>query len=323
MDVKTISYTAANAVPVKIFRNADLVSRLLRGKIPLYHLQMIPTNKCNLNCSFCSCKKRNKKEELTLDQIATIIRKVRELGCKAVTITGGGEPLMHPQINEIIFRFHEAKIKVGLVTNGLLLGRLQPEIIRQLTWCRISCCDERDFDHQTEDIIQHAVIQGPGVDWAFSYVVGKKFNAPNLNRYVDFANRHRFTHVRVVSDLCDLDNVQTMGEIKTAVKYPDDLVIYQGRKEYDPGQPDCWISLLKPIIGADGKIYPCCGVQYAHEEQDLDMPESMCMGTINELDSLYREQIPFFGSQCARCYYRNYNEILGQMVSPMEHLEFV
>lgn len=322
MNSKTISYTAANAIPVKIFKNAQLVDRLDYAYVQPIHIQLIPTNKCNLNCSFCSCKKRNKSDELSIEQINTVARKFKHLGCKAVTITGGGEPLMHPQISEIISTLYRWGIKIGLVTNGLLLHKLTQEDLRKITWCRVSCCDERPFEPSRE-ILDVATKCGVNVDWAFSYVVGSRFDPDNLNKYIRFANEHDFTHIRVVSDLCDLEHTGDMDRIKSQIVEDDSRVIYQGRKTFDKGQKDCWISLLKPVIGADGKIYPCCGVQYAHGDQDLDLPESMCMGSIEDIEIIYKKQIPFCGLQCDRCYYKNYNDILGMMMENTEHVEFV
>ena len=229
---------------------------------------------------------------------------------------------MHKDINEIITLFSVAGIKMGLVTNGLLLGRLRTDVLNKITWCRVSCCDERPFDQRAVDILHSAVERAPNVDWAFSYVVGESYAPANLASYLRFANEHTFTHVRVVSDLCDLDHVASMDFIKSGVAGTDDrLAIYQGRKHYDPGSRQCWISQLKPMIGADGKVYPCCGVQYAHIEQDFDMPETMCTGSAFKLKEALSK--PFDGAQCYRCYYKNYNDILEQMITDIEHLEFV
>ena len=322
MDNKTISYTAANAVPVKIFRNTRLVRSLNWGYIPPVHVQLIPTNKCNLKCSFCSCKKRNNTEELTITQIESLCRDLEHIGCKSATITGGGEPLMHPDIKLIFNRLQFYYIKIGLVTNGTLLDKLGISDLNKITWCRISCADDRSFD-KTKGVLEIGVKRGMDVDWAFSYVVGKKFDPANLNKYIAFANEYNFTHVRVVSDLLDLEHVDSMEHIKSQVTEDDSRVVYQGRKVFDHGVPDCRIALLKPIIGADGYIYPCCGVQYAHEQEDLDNPESMRMGRMEHIREIIGSQKPFDGSDCFRCYYKNYNDILRSMGEPIEHLEFV
>lgn len=322
MDNKTISFTAANSIPVKIFKNRMLVDDLNDGYIPPIHVQLIPTNKCNLNCSFCSCKKRNKVDELTMEQIEILCNKLHTAGCKAATVTGGGEPLMHPKISNILKCLSDYKIKIGLVTNGYLLKRLNKEDLKNVVWCRISCADERIFD-DLEKHITLTIKSNPEVDWAFSYVLSSKPNIENLNKFIEFANEHNFTHVRVVSDLLNLDNIIDMQLIKQSITTDDSKVVYQGRKQFDHGADDCWISLLKPVIGADGYIYPCCGVQYAHEQEDLDNPVSMRMGHIDNIEEIIISQKKFCGSVCYRCYYNNYNQILNSMLSSIEHKEFV
>jgi organic radical activating enzyme len=320
------SYTAANAVPIKIFKNEDVTTCLQAGIIPAFHMQLIPTNRCNLNCSFCSCKKRDKTEELSMVQISDIVDSMVSLGCKAVTVTGGGEPLMHRNINEILTLIASADIKIGLVTNGLLFEKLRTDALQCVTWCRVSCADERPFTEEAQAILHSAVHRGNRVDWAFSYVVGDHYRPENLAKYIEFANSRHFTHIRVVSDLCNLDNVDEMDNIKKGLApycINDSLVIYQCRKHFDHGSKQCWISLLKPLIGADGKVYPCCGVQYAHLDQDLDLPDSMCMGDARDLLGIIDKQVPFDGSQCTRCYYQDYNKILGQMIGDVDHKEFV
>ena len=83
------------------------------------------------------------------------------------------------------------------------------------------------------------------------------------------------------------------------------------------------ISLLKPVIGADGLLYPCCGTQYAMFPPPGDYDDLMCMGPAIELYSIYQEQKHFDGSQCVRCYYDEYNALLEQIIIPLEHKEFV
>ena len=315
MDKRKISFTAANSLPLKICKNSSLIERLNQKTIPPVHAQVIPTNRCNLSCKFCSCAKRDKDLQLSLSQIHQLAGNLEELGCGAVTITGGGEPLMHKEIADIILIFCEHNMQVGLVTNGLLLRLLPDYIFNCITWCRVSCCDERKFDDKTREILEEAHENGPGIDWAFSYVLStpEEFDAENLIKYIRFANEHNFTHVRVVSDLINLKDCIPMIWVEQALKDIDDSrVIYQGRKEFEPGQKDCLISLLKPVIGADGYIYPCCGAQYAHDNADLDMAESMRMGHMDDIIKLYEKQECFDGRQCVRCYYRSEERRVGK-----------
>lgn len=321
MDTKRISFSSAETFPLKVCIHRGLLEGIREGYIKPIHLQFMPTNKCNLNCSFCSCSKRDKDLEFPIKEVAELSSLMAELGCRAVSITGGGEPLMHPYINEMIYMLFVNDMDIGLVTNGLLLDKLYSG--DAITWCRISCSDERKLTEKYEVILDRSVINNKNIDWSFSYVVStpERFDIDNLVKMVEFANEHKFTHVRVVSDLIDIRNTVSMAAIQDGLSdlVDDSLVIYQGRNIWDHGTKNCLISLLKPTVGADGYVYPCCGVQYARGDCDLDTPADMRMGHWKDMESL----VHYDGSACIRCYYKNYNDLLGLLTSDIQHKNFL
>ena len=316
------SYTAANQWPVKLLKNTRVINNMLSGYIPPVHAQVMPTNRCNLKCAFCSCKKRNKDLELSTLELIDLLDALVTLGGRAITITGGGEPLMHAGLADVIQHAFALGLEIGLVTNGTLMSSLSPAAIDCLTWCRVSASDEGN----RLKCIQDAVKEHGGVEWALSYVLTSKYDLDNIEAHIDFANLHNFTHVRLVSDLINLKQVPLMDTIKRALQERnvyDKLVIYQGRKEFQRGMQDCRISLLKPVIGPDGLIYPCCGVQYAQSTQALDLPNSMAMGHIDDIVEIYTEHRIFDGSGCKRCYYAEYNALMDLIMTPVTHRRFV
>jgi organic radical activating enzyme len=324
MDSNRISFTAADSLPLKICAHKGLLESLSLGKIMPIHVQLIPTNRCNYNCSFCSCGKRDKTIELPLQEIRGISGLISEYGCKAVTITGGGEPLMHPHINEIIQTLHQHNMDVGLVTNGMLLDCLEKDY---LTWCRISCSNENGLTVKLENIIHNAVAKNPSIDWSFSYVISTpdEICVNKLAKIVNYANDHKFTHVRIVPNLLNIHNTLSMYSVRDMLSgiVDDRLVIYQERTRWDHGVKNCLISLLKPVINADGFVFACCGQQYAREEFDLDMPVDMRMCHWTELKDTILQQKHYDGSDCVRCYYNNYNEMLGLLTSDIQHRNFL
>jgi MoaA/NifB/PqqE/SkfB family radical SAM enzyme len=321
------SFSAASVFPAKLLKTRVIDKK---GRIIPIHIQFNPTNVCNFNCSFCSCANRDKKMFISFDKCKELIKMMHRCGTKAVTITGGGEPVLHPQINEMIDYFWSLNIKVGLVTNGMAINLLTKESLKKITWIRISASVEYNTDKiSIKDWfrnIEKAVKLGPTVDWAFSYVLTKDFKIYNfLIDMINFANNHNFTHVRLVSDLLDLENVR-MNEVKYYLQENNiDLskVIFQPRKEYMIGRKKCLISLLKPVIGADGKLYPCCGTQYALAEPTKDYEKTMTMGDAQDLDWIYENQDCFDGSKCVKCYYDDYNFALNIMTDHLKHEEFV
>ena len=331
-NAKQMSFSAASVFPAKLLKMKVIDDK---GRVMPIHLQINPTNVCNFNCPFCSCANRNKGLQLSYEDHKEILEKAVKHGCKSVTITGGGEPLMHPKISEIIKLCSNLGIKVGLVSNGMLLSKLNREDMERITWCRISSSDYLEENLKTINktlddwfnIIDGAVKIGSDVDWAFSHVLTKNARCDILAKCIDFANKHNFTHIRIVSDLLDLDNVPDMELVKKILreqlKVDDHLVIYQGRKDHVRGRKKCLISLLKPVIGPDGKIYPCCGTQYALENPSKDYEKTMNMGDAKDIDKLFEEQKFFDGSVCVKCYYEQYNYALEVITSEVKHKEFV
>ena len=67
------------------------------------------------------------------------VDKLEELGTSVVTISGG-EPLLHPELDDIIHRMRERRVVSGLITNGYLLiaDRIQRLNRAGLEWLQIS-----------------------------------------------------------------------------------------------------------------------------------------------------------------------------------------
>lgn len=81
------------------------------------------TNVCNLQCMHCFnlLARHSKNEFLSLENIKYIIRKCKDEGLNKLYLSGG-EPLMHPQIKELIALCGDyPEINFSITTNGLLL----------------------------------------------------------------------------------------------------------------------------------------------------------------------------------------------------------
>jgi len=332
-DYRKLSYTAAESVPIKIFLNPDLVESIEKKKfIPPYHIQLNPTNRCNLNCPWCSCSARDKQLELTYEEIMEVMELAAGYGCRSVTITGGGEPLLHPNIKALLRDIRALGIEIGLVTNGHRLRELSEFDLSHITWCRISLGDGRIIEKLPGywKILEGAVMRGRNVDWSFSYVVTNNPDYELIFMMMEFANKHKFTHVRFVCDILNAEKYAgTMAKIRRkfrAEDVDDSIAIYQTRAVYTRGTEECYISLLKPVLGADGYWYPCCGVQYALAEPSRDYEKVMRMSDkrlAEGLKEIVEKQKYFNGSVCVKCYYKNYNDFLKVLLDGVKHKAFV
>lgn len=323
MDNRQQSYTASNIVPWKIAQGDGIVAN---GFIRPVHVQFYPTNLCNLSCSWCSCAGRDDSLSLPKKDIEPLIRMFVFLGMKSATITGGGDPLMYPYIDDLLWSLSNYKVAIGMVTNGTLLHvKLRPELTKRIEWIRISAGDGREFSSNYFEHLDHIISRTSHIDYAFSYVVTNEPDYEQIGRILEFAEEQSFTHVRLVTDLMDITNAEDMKTVKEQLHgMPgEQLVIYQDRKQYTAGFKRCLISLLKPLVGPDGMIYPCCGVQYALPEPRKDLEPSMSMGHWREFAERSIRQNAFDGSNCVVCYYEHYQTLLEQMSMHLEHGDFV
>ena len=77
------------------------------------------TNICNLSCPFC-IKNNRKKEFITIDDYIIILKKIRKY-TNYLYLHVSGEPLMHPDINELI-NIGSKYFNINITTNGYLIN---------------------------------------------------------------------------------------------------------------------------------------------------------------------------------------------------------
>jgi MoaA/NifB/PqqE/SkfB family radical SAM enzyme len=130
-------------------RNAHGAWQVLKAFVSTDHpllAHLIPIRRCNLACTYCNEFDNFSKPVPTADMLRRV-DKLGELGTSVITISGG-EPLLHPDLDDIIHRMHERRIVSGLITNGYLLTPDRVKRLNQagLEWLQISI-DNVNPDH--------------------------------------------------------------------------------------------------------------------------------------------------------------------------------
>ncbi len=99
---------------------------------------IIPVRRCNLACTYCN-EFDDFSKPVAADEMFRRIDKLGELGTSVVTISGG-EPLLHPELDDVISRIRRNGMIAGLITNGYLLvaERIQRLNRAGLEWLQIS-----------------------------------------------------------------------------------------------------------------------------------------------------------------------------------------
>jgi len=108
-------------------REYAMVVRALASTSHPVLVQIIPTRFCNLNCAYCN-EYDKVSEPVPLEEMYRRIDALGRLGTAMIGISGG-EPLTHPQLDEIIGRIRKTGAIAGMITNGFLLN---PERIERL-----------------------------------------------------------------------------------------------------------------------------------------------------------------------------------------------
>ena len=94
-----------------------------RGLVDKYHpilVQIVPMRRCNLACTYCNEYDKT-SDPVALPTMLARIDRLAELGTACITVSGG-EPLMHPGLDQILRRIADHKIITGLITNGFYLS---------------------------------------------------------------------------------------------------------------------------------------------------------------------------------------------------------
>src|SRR2546429_2474050 len=114
-----------------------VVRAFLRTDHPLL-AHIIPVRRCNLACKYCN-EFDDFSKPVPVETMFQRVDKLGELGTSVVTISGG-EPLLHPELDEIIRRIRKNGIIAGLITNGYLLTGERIERLNRagLEWLQIS-----------------------------------------------------------------------------------------------------------------------------------------------------------------------------------------
>ena len=114
----------------KVKRSIHILRALSVGMLwkrrPLL-VHIIPMRRCNLACTYCN-EYDNFSAPVPLDVMIRRIDNLADLGTLIITISGG-EPLLHPDLCQMIAHMRKRGIFVGLITNGYLLNERR---IRQL-----------------------------------------------------------------------------------------------------------------------------------------------------------------------------------------------
>ncbi len=103
---------------------------IARGLLSTRHpilAHLIPIRRCNLSCAYCN-EYDTHSLAVPLPKLKARVDRLADFGISVITLSGG-EPLLHPELDQLVAHIRKRGIIAGLITNGFLLN---PQRIRRL-----------------------------------------------------------------------------------------------------------------------------------------------------------------------------------------------
>jgi MoaA/NifB/PqqE/SkfB family radical SAM enzyme len=102
------------------FRESLMVAKGIRSTDHPVLAHIVPIRRCNLSCTYCN-EFDDFSKPVPTAEMARRIDLLADLGTSIIAFSGG-EPLLHPGLDELISRIRKGGAIAGMITNGFLLN---------------------------------------------------------------------------------------------------------------------------------------------------------------------------------------------------------
>lgn len=288
--------------PLKFLRYQEQLNALKEGRLVApVHIRIKPTNMCNHNCWYCAYRTddlhlgedMNERDAIPRDKMLEIVDDIVEMGVKAVTFSGGGEPLLYKPLPETIRRLAAGNVRVATLTNGAnLKGAVAEALAEHATWTRISVdawddasyvaargAKPGEFDRLLGNI-RAFVDTGTRCVLGISFIVGKDNyrRIPDVCRMFRDAGAH---HVKlaavVIGNTIEENNAYIRSFSADAAPYMAEALalnsatfqvldhFHEMEDRFEKPYTSCPFLQFLTIIGADLSVYTCQDKAYTVE----------------------------------------------------------
>ena len=232
-----------------------------------------PEGLCNLRCPYCSVTKRQKNNRISMDIIKDYVEKLKTRGLQAVIITGGGEPTLYPEFNELIkWLKNEEKLSVALITNGTNIDNITASVWKMFSWVRISL----NFVDNYRSKIKFPQING--VLGASMVYIGQTIE--EMKELSEFIPRN-VEYVRVLPN-CLLEQEQLIEEhkkIQFLLEQLNDKRFFQQYKLHGkPCSSICHQAYFRPYLSEvdGGTVFPCDSLVLNEKQMHFSKQYAIC-----------------------------------------------
>lgn len=224
------------------------------------------TNICNLKCSFCPDGKR-KKESICVEDFEYIAKQICEY-TNLIALHVKGEPLIHPNLKEILQICEKYNLKVNITTNATLLKEnldilLDSKAVRQLNLSLHSITknentEKYNFEDYIETVLKISKIILKNSEIIISY---RLWNLENLQE-----NDENSKILEKLEEVFEFKNLKEIAKKEKFVKLSENAFLNQdfeftwpnidGEIISEVGK--CWGLRNQVAILVNGDVVPCC-----------------------------------------------------------------
>lgn len=224
------------------------------------------TNICNLKCSFCPDGNR-KKEFMNVENFKYIIEQIKDY-TNLIALHVKGEPLMHPELEEILKICYDAKLQVNITTNATLMEKnlrvlLNSPAIRQINMSLHSVNkNENNEDYNIENYINNILKVSREIIEKTNIIISYRlWNLEKLEK-----NDENFKILQKLGEHFGINNLIEVAKANKFVELEKNVFLNQDIEFIWPNidgdiiseNGKCWGLRNQVAILVNGDVVPCC-----------------------------------------------------------------
>lgn len=267
-------------------------------RAPPVTIELVPTDRCNLNCLSCWRRSWSKEEllkrysqEISDGRLLMLVDEAAEMGVKEIVFVGGGEPLIRPVILKLMKKIKAYGMEGDLVTNGTLFTPKSIELLVKWGWDRIKFSIDGPDEKVHDDIRQTPGAFRRTIRNIRTFVkIKKKFksNKPRLilQSVLSVENYRRFPDLVELGHEIGVDEMLLLPLTVFDASMKHLKLNTEERKEFKPILKKC-IKLLKEFrIETNYQEYL--------NEKYLEKTENMNEIMMEEMEKTIKKEYPEF-----------------------------
>lgn len=261
---------------LKFFRHKEQMENFKNQYVDsIISTHISPEGRCNLNCEYCSVKDRQKHDRIPFDVIKRYLDEVNNFGCKAVIITGGGEPTLYPYFRQLVDEILWSGMECALITNGTTIPQIYD---LNFSWVRISVnYSDKWIRSFMENKYQFKKETTVGLSFIYSGN-NKRFSPMDLVTIADNINAR---YIRLLVDCTkswtEMQEEYFMLRNWLGVDY-DKRFFIQDKTKQAPKSNICHQSYLRPYLSEvdGGSIFPCDSIPLNETTGQFESKYKLC-----------------------------------------------